>query len=159
MNPLPHSMLITTENPPAGEAAPAQAEPQLSPRDAVFKALELEGCRPSFDNDGDIRFHYRDLLYLVLFNARDPEYLRILVPGIHTIGTDAERVVAYEAANLTNSTCKATKIVVERGHAYAAMESFMASHHHVVPVLIRCASTLEYAVRAFAMAYSMIDRR
>lgn len=159
MNPLPHSIPITTENLQAGEAVSGQTEPQLSPRDAIFKALELEGCRPSFDNDGDIRFHYRDLLYLVLFNARDPEYLRILVPSIHSIGTDAERVVAYEAANLTNATCKAAKIVVERGHTFAAMESFMASYHHVVPVLMRCANTLEYAVRAFAMAFSMIDRR
>lgn len=157
MNPLRQS--IATSNPQAGETASGETDQQPSARDAIFKLLELEGCSPRIDNEGDIQFQYRDLRYHVLFNAEDPEYLRILLPAFRAIDTDKDRAVAYEAANLTNATCKAAKIMVERGQTFATVEIFEASHHHVVPVLMRCAHALEYAARSYGMAFSMIGRR
>lgn len=159
MNPLRHALPIAAANPHEGDAASSQTDSLPSPREAIFKALELEGCNPRLDNDGDIEFRHHDLLYLIRFNAKDPEYLQIVLPAFHAIGTDAAHAVAYEAANLTNATCKAAKVSIERGQTFAAIETFVATYHHVVPVLIRCANALEYAARSFAMAFSMIGRR
>lgn len=158
MNPL------RTLFPNAGTAAAANGPPtptadQLTARDAIIKLLELEGCKPRADKDDDIVFSHRDLNYLLLFDAQDPEYVRLLLPNFCAVGTDAERAAAYEAASATNATCKAAKVTVEHGQTHAAVECFLASPHHFVPVLMRSAGALEHAARSFGVAYTMIRRR
>ena len=125
----------------------------------MVKLLELEGCKARVDNDGDIVFTHRDLHYLLLFSAQDSEYVRLVLPSFCAIGSDAERAAAYEAANITNATCKAAKVTVERGQTHATVECFLASQHHIVPVLMRSAGALDHAARSFAVAYTMIRRR
>lgn len=158
MNPL--RTLVPT--PTGGAASTGLAAPtaeQPSARDAIVKLLELEGCKPRLDDDGDVVFSHRELNYVLLFNAQDPEYIRLMLPNFCAVGTDAERAAAYEAANGANATCKAAKVMVEHGQTHAAVECFLASPHHVVPVLMRCAGALEHAARSFAVAYTLIRRR
>lgn len=140
-----------------GAVTPTSEQP--SARDAIIKLLELEGCKPRVDKDGDVVFSHRELNYLLLFNAQDPEYVRLLLPNFCAVGTDAERAAAYEAASVTNATCKAAKVTVEHGQTHAAVECFLASPHHFVPVLMRSAGALEHAARSFGVAYTMIRRR
>lgn len=158
MNPLRTLFPSTDAAPPTTGATTPTAE-QPSARDAIMKLLELESCRPRVDNDGDIVFSHRDLNYVLLFNAQDPEYIRLLLPNFCAVGTDAERAAAYEAASITNATCKAAKVTVEHGQTHAAVECFLASPHHFVPVLMRSAGALEHAARSFGVAYTMMRRR
>lgn len=150
---------------PTADAAPAIPEPatptaeQPSARDAIVKLLDLEGCKPRVDNDGDVVFTHHGLYFLVMFSAQDPEYVRLILPNFCAVGTDAERAAAFEAANITNATCKAAKVWGEHGQTHAAVECFLASQHQFVPVLMRSAAALEYARRSFDMAYEMIRRR
>lgn len=141
----------------AGTATPTAEQP--SARDAIVKLLELEGCKPRVDKDGDVVFSHREVNYLLLFNGQDPEYIRLLLPNFCAVAKDAERAAAYEAASITNATCKAAKVTVEHGQTHAAVECFLASPHHFVPVLMRSAGALEHAARSFGVAYTMIRRR
>lgn len=158
MIPLPN-MHPTTSIAPAAAGVASEAPERISPRDAIVKLLEVEGCKPRSDKDGDVVFVRGDLTYVLIFSAKDPEYLRLVLPNFCAIGTDAERAAAYEAANLTNATCKAAKVAIERGQTYASVECFFASLHHVIPVMMRCAEALAYAARSFGVAYGMVGRR
>lgn len=144
---------------PTSTAPAENAETTVSAREAMVKLLQLEGCKPRLDADGDIVFELRELTFLLLFDAREPEYIRLLLPNFCAVGTDAERAAAYEAANLSNATSKAAKVTIERGQTHAAVETFVASAYHVLPVLLRCAGALEHGARSFATAYGLIRRR
>lgn len=158
MNPL-RTLFPTAADTPAatGPATPTTTQP--SARDAVVELLELEGCKPRVDKDGDVVFTLRELHYVLLFNVQDPEYVRLLLPNFCAVATDPERAAAYEAANETNATCKAAKVTVERGQTHATVECFLATPHHFVPVLMRSAGALEYACNSFRVLFPMIRRR
>lgn len=156
MNPL-RTLFPNADDASAG-AATTPTE-HRSARDAIVKLLELEGCKPRVDQDGDVVFVHHELNYLLLLSAKDPEFVRLVLPSFCAVGSDAERAAAYEAANVANATCKAAKVSVEHGQTHAAVECFLASPHEIVPVLMRCAGALEHAARAFAMAYAMIRRQ
>lgn len=158
MNPL-RNLFSDAAAVSAATGPASQTTEQVSPRDAIVKLLEAEGCKPRFDKDNDLVFVRSDLTYVLIFSAKDPEYLRLMLPNFCAIGTDAERAAAYEAANLTNATCKAAKVTVERGQTHAYIECFFASLHHTIPVLMRCAEALDHAARSFGVAYAMIRRR
>ena len=153
MNPL------RTLFPNADALAATPTVEQPSARDAIVELLELEGCKPRVDSEGDVVFTLSELNYVLLFNAQDPEYVRLLLPSFCAVATDPERAAAYEAANVTNATCKAAKVTVERGQTHAAVECFLATPHHFAPVLMRSAGALEHAARSLGVAYTMIRRR
>ena len=158
MNPL-RNLFSNPAAAPATAGPASHAAGQASPRDAIVKLLEVEGCKPHFDMDGDLVFVRSGLNYVLIFSAKDPEYLRLVLPNFCAIGAGAERAAAYEAANLTNATCKAAKVAVEGGQTHAFVECFFASLHHIIPVMMRCAEALDHAARSFGMAYTMVRRR
>lgn len=157
MNPLRQLFSVTAA--PAATASEPEAVEHVAPRDAIAKMLEVEGCKPHADKDGNLAFERNSLSYLLIFSEKDPEYLRLLLPCIFKTETDEERAAAYEAANLTSAACKAAKITVEGNWTHAAIECFLASQHHMVPVVMRCTEALAYARTSFNMAYAMVRRR
>lgn len=157
MNPL-RTLFPNAHDAPAAVGPATAPAAQPSARDAIVQLLELEGCKPRVDKDGDVVFVHRQLNYLLLLSAQDPEFVRLVLPNFCAVGSEAERAAAYEAANVANATCKAAKVTVEHGQTHAAVECFLASPHHFVPVLMRCAGALEHAARSFGIAYTMIRR-
>lgn len=134
------------------------SQPKRAPAEALVELLNLEGCSPVVQSEGEIRFVRNELRYWVLLSRADPEFVRVILPNFHAIGSDSERAIAYAAANVTNATCKAAKVYVERNQTLAVIECFLSSPTQLVPVLMRCAGALEHAYRSFAIAYAMQQR-
>lgn len=139
----------------AGNAETASSEQPLAPRQAISQLLNLEGCAPRLDDDGDIRFDHDGIHYLLLFSEADPEYMRLVLPSFFAIDNESERAIALSAANATNSSCKAAKVFIDQKQTHAVIECFLSSQAQLVPVLMRCLSALEHAARSFAMAYAL----
>ncbi|MFD1949744.1 hypothetical protein ACFSGX_03045 [Sphingomonas arantia] len=66
----------------------------------VSHLLEQEGYRGvELDEDGDVRFKAEGRSLLMIFNTRDPGYLRLALPNFWPIDDDAERTHAYRIGN------------------------------------------------------------
>jgi hypothetical protein len=149
---LPLSAAASRGAEPAPDTTDAPARPA---KDAIVDLLKLEGCQPTVDDDGDIVFRHHNITYVLIFSKKDPEFIRLLLPNFLRVESDTDRRAAFEAANLTNRLCKAAKIYLERNQAQAAIEYFLASHQHIVSVLLRSAHALEHAAKFFGAAYSI----
>lgn len=119
------------------------AEPPSLTRQ-ILDWLAEEGFRCDLDDDGDIHVRHEGRDVYILLDAKDPAYVRFLVPDVWQCeGEDAERSVALVVANSVNSSFKALKVSLRsNGNVYAAVELFLDGFEAFREVTPRCLDVL-----------------
>lgn len=122
-------------------------------RALAMRWLELEGCQPRIDRDGDIVFVHRAAFCLLRFDTLDPEAVRLVLPDFHPVPAAAGQAAALRAANAANMRCKVAKVHLDGDKVHATVECFLADPQQIAPTLLRCADALLYAARTFCTSY------
>jgi len=111
----------------------------------VWNLLEQEGYRGiAADEDGDIRYKAEGLSLVMIFNDRDPGYLRLAVPSFWPIDDDAERATAYRIGNDITRDSKCVSIfVTPNDNVWASVEWLTTGPEAIDgPMLVRLSEML-----------------
>ncbi len=136
----------------APNVPPVEREQHTDPKQAIVDFLAVEGIQASPDADGDITFERGGLHFALLFDARDPEFVALVLPGIDKATSDADRAALGAIAQRIAGQLKAVKLsVMADGNVWVMCEWLVASPLHVVPVLLRACESLEASVKAYAV--------
>lgn len=127
--------------------------PQRRTREELQKlytdSLAAEGYRPELDDDGDVRFRHEGSSYFIEVREDDPMFFRVVMPNFWDIESPKERARIIEAANITCSDVKVAKVFIVRNDTWCAVELFLPSQEHFVPILQRCLLAIRAAVNTF----------
>ncbi|MBK8980104.1 MAG: hypothetical protein IPM29_29745 [Planctomycetes bacterium] len=111
--------------------------------------LREEGYAPKLDDDGDVTFKYEGGFYLILIDAEDEEFFRLVYPGFWAISDDAERARVERAALLASAQTKVVKIFPVRDDTWAAIEMFCSPPDVFKSVFRRSIGALRAGVQNF----------
>jgi len=113
--------------------------------------LTAEGYRPYVDEDGDVIFKSEGLTYIIIIDANDEEYFRLVLPNFWGIESGEELVRALYAANHATQTTKVAKVYVRSDgkNTWAAIEMFIRPPENFKLVFSRAMSALKTAVDDF----------
>ena len=143
---------------PLPVAAAEAVAPPVDWRAFYARLLELEGYKPSIDDDGDLRFKHENWHLCLNRDARDAEYFRLILPNFWSLDGDAERVRAERAADRVNRQMKVAKVHSAAGRSmWATVEMFVAEPGHAAPVLMRCIRILPEAALLFRAVMATLD--
>ncbi len=110
--------------------------------------LRQEGYSPQVDEDGDVRFKYEGKTYLVIVDADDPQFFRLILPNFWGVG-DGGRARVLEMAVAASTKVKVAKIIVVRDNVWATLELFLPQAEDFRAVFPRSLSALNTGVRTF----------
>lgn len=116
---------------------------------------------PVWDEDTktwDLWVKYESMHVLLLLDADDPEFVRIIVPNFWEVTPDALGA-ALIAADVTNKKCKVSKVMLnmKRSNTMAVAEFLEEGEQVSARALIRYMDMLSTATRHFAL--SMREQR
>lgn len=85
----------------------------MASRQRLYMAhLREKGYIPSIDEDGDIFFKREGSSYFIYIERNDPSFTSILLPGIASLNSDADRARAAAAVSFANSNTKVAKAYI-----------------------------------------------
>lgn len=112
--------------------------------------LRSEGYVPEIDDDGDIVFKYEGFTYLIILDATDEEFFRVVLPNFWSIENVVERAKVEQAAIAATADTKVAKVFPVRDNVWATVELFCSPIENAKDVFRRSMSALQTAVRTFA---------
>ena len=118
----------------------------------VWSLLEQEGYRGiAADDDGDIRYKMEGLSLVMIFNERDPGYLRLALPSFWPIEDEAERANAYRVGNSITRDNKCVSIIVTPDDNVWATAEWLTTGPQAIdgPMLVRLSEILLAAAGEF----------
>lgn len=146
---------------PGAQPQPAQpaaeAEARIHPTALYLQGLKVEGYEASMEVENQIEFQTEGFTLYVLFDPRDAEYFRLVLPNFWPIADAAERVRAERAADRVNRRVKVAKVHLNDNNMWAVVEMFVADPRHVLPVLRRAVRLLPEVVRRFSAAMDSFE--
>ncbi|MDR0498739.1 MAG: YbjN domain-containing protein [Holophagales bacterium] len=129
----------------------AQTKSQL--QQMYVSYLKAEGYQPSIDSDGDVKFTAEGLsLYIDIDEQlKDPNYFRIALQTSVEYKTKAERLKAFEAANIANRTTRIAKVYITSSNKTAIIaEGFITKADDAKEHLKRMVNAMLVARKTFA---------
>ncbi|HQV23216.1 MAG TPA: hypothetical protein PLJ88_09035 [Agitococcus sp.] len=122
---------------------------------AIKEFLCEEGFRAQLDDDNDVIFKYEGKTLFIESDDNDNIFIRIVLPNVWSIGSEAERQRAYVCASNINYEYKVVKVVLTaHDNINLSLELFLPDEHAFIAVFERSLSALNSAHRAFAEAMS-----
>jgi len=73
---------------------------------------EVGGREVDEDSDGDLTFTIQGTRHFVVFDAEDPEFVKVLLSGFYCRDPRTSRSEVLEACNLASNTIKTVKVVL-----------------------------------------------
>jgi hypothetical protein len=132
---------------------PESASPSLL---AIHAHLVEEGFRPSFNDEGEIAFKFQGRHFYISQDESDPEFYRILCPGIWKIESEEERAVVFIAASDTCKGMKVAKVFVVDDEAWASVELFCPEVGAFLKLFERSTSLLYETGNVFRRNYHTV---
>lgn len=116
--------------------------------------LADEGFRPQCDAEGYLTLKSEGLHVIIDSEPEDAQFLRLLVPNIWDITSEAELEQALLQANQVTCNTKCAKVFVieSRDTVWASIEMFATAVDAFIAVFPRCLHTVMLAVRDFSDA-------
>jgi hypothetical protein len=105
--------------------------------------LTEEGYKPTVDSDGDVMFKKEGLSYFIFPDGNDPQYFRIVLPGIWKIEDETERLHALTACDFATSKTKVAKIITVNEYVRVTAELFVNKPEDFKPLFNRCISAIQ----------------
>lgn len=91
--------------------------------------LTEEGFKPDLDSDGDVRFKREGKTYVIIIDAKDPEFFRLVLPNIWKIESEAERTQVLIAADASNAKSKVSKVCTMADNVWVSIELFVGLYN------------------------------
>ncbi len=114
-----------------------------------FDFLTIEGFNPEME-EGFIRFKTEEGVFLVVVDAEDEQYFRLIFPNFWPIESEAERLQVLAACDTATGETKVAKIFTVRDNVWGTIELFLERPDHFRAVFQRCLRALNVAVATFA---------
>jgi hypothetical protein len=109
--------------------------------DTIKDYLEAEGYRPKYDEDGDLILKVEGKTIFIDKSSGDEPFIRIMIPNIWEIESEAERLKAYRCASEVTMGIKSAKAYVNtHDNVHIAFESFYPNADAFCEVFPRCLS-------------------
>ena len=99
--------------------------------------LRTEGYVPEVDEDGDIRFKREGFTYYIIVDEEDPEYFRILFPGIWIVEDPAEHGRVLAACSEVSRRTKVVKAYLRDDRVNLSVEMLLPDPKDVPAVFPR----------------------
>ena len=112
--------------------------------------LHDEGYKPTVDGDGDVLFKRDGRTYFIQVHPGDPEYFRLVLPGIMKVDNEETRAKALAAADQANARSKAAKVYTVKDLVWASVELYVKAPEDFKGVFNRALSGLDNGVSNFA---------
>lgn len=113
--------------------------------------LTEEGYKPELDSDGDVRFKREGKTYVIIIDAKDPEFFRLVLPNIWEIESEAERVQVLVAADASNAKSKVSKVCTMGDNVWVSIELFVGQPEDFKKVFTRALGALDNGVINFVV--------
>jgi len=113
-----------------------------------FDFLTTEGFNPEME-EGFIRFRTDEGVFLVVVDAEDEEYFRLIFPNFWPIENGAERLQVLAACDAATGETKVAKIFTVRDNVWGTIELFLERSEYFRGVFQRCMRALNVAVATF----------
>jgi hypothetical protein len=126
----------------------------------IWSLLEQEGYRGvEADEDGDVRYKAEGKSLVMIFNDRDPGYLRLALPSFWPIDDDAERDKAYRVGNSISRDNKCVAVVVTPNDNVWATAEWLTTGPDAVngPMLVRLTEMLLAAAGEFRREMQAVE--
>lgn len=107
----------------------------------VKEYLSSEGFRYDIDSDGDVHFKYEGTNMYFSYDANDPSYFRLFMPGIYQVEDNRTKVL--EAINATARDLKAIKAFLVDDMLWLSIELFLDSTPELEDFFPRCLDILK----------------
>ncbi len=121
--------------------------------DTIKDYLEAEGYRPKYDEDGDLMFKAEGKTLFIDSTPNDEPFIRIMLPNIWEIESEAERLQAYRCASEVTMGIKSAKAYVNvHNNVHVTFESFYPNADAFCEVFHRCLSVTLGACNDFREA-------
>lgn len=126
-------------------ASPASAVPPTPQSREVLSWLEMQGYRPSVDDDGDLRIVMFGRRYLITHQGDDDTYYRLAAHLIHTFD-DVGRDDAWAAALEITASTKVARCIVHGNHVSVIADGRHIEPAHFVAVFEDLIGAVDHAV-------------
>ncbi len=109
--------------------------------------LKQEGYVPQLDMQGNIVFKREGLTYVLFTSLDDPNFLRLVCPGIWKIDSDELRARTLAALNLVCANIKVVKAFVVDDQVWVAAETFLETEESYKTELPRLLALVAFGVQ------------
>lgn len=110
----------------------------------------LPGVQIKDTTSEGISFIYNRLFYIFIYEGSDPNYVRLILPGIAVV-REIENIA--EVLNRYNFNYKAIKMTTFNGNILLSVEQFIYSEERVNEMFARMINVLESAINNFRSEY------
>lgn len=110
----------------------------------------LPGAQIKDTTSEGISFIYNRLFYIFIYEGSDPNYVRLILPGIAVV---SEIKNIAEVLNRYNSNYKAIKMTTLKENILLSVEQFIYSEERVNEMFARMINVLESAINNFRSEY------
>jgi hypothetical protein len=130
----------------------ATASPQETARREELQKLYVsylkgEGYLPELTTGGDVTFKYQGGKYVIIIDAKDPNYFRLVY--VWKIGPNPDRPRMLEAANKAEMGTKAAKVLITSETVIVATELYLKDSSDFSAVFVRALSSIQVATRNY----------
>lgn len=112
--------------------------------------ISLPGVQIKDTTSEGISFIYNRLFYIFIYEGSDPNYVRLILPGIAVV-SEIENIA--EVLNKYNSNYKAIKMTTLNENILLSVEQFIYSEERVNEMFARMINVLESAINNFRSEY------
>ena len=136
-------------------ASNSQSQQSPAPQSRIemyVQFLTNEGFQPKVGEIGFISFKREGLLYLLIADAKDEQFFRLMFPNFWKIESEEERQRALAACNEANEMTKVAKLFIHDDNMCTSVEMFFANPEDFKGVFGRSMSALENGTRNFVQA-------
>lgn len=124
----------------------------LPAANVVLQFLAEEGYRPRFDEDDDVVFKSEGHTYIVWFDRRDTEFVRVVFPNFWSLDSDEETQQAREVIEEVNRSVKVAKLGIIENRVSTTVEVFFGEPETLPRVLLRIIGAMQTATKEFVDA-------
>ncbi|WP_426194487.1 hypothetical protein [Massilia sp. DWR3-1-1] len=112
--------------------------------------FEAEGFRAELDEDGDIRFKYEGLAFVLCFDATDPAFGKLILANVWQIDSPAELALALAVLDNLNRKVKMAKGHTQGDQVWFTVELLLEEPSGWTAHVQRCIRALAHALSLFA---------
>lgn len=124
-------------------------------KQTLLDFLSTEGFHPNFDEQGDIAFKCEGWTYVICFDKRDPQFAKMILPGVWEIDDSVALQDVLEGLDEVNRTMKVVKGYTQRGNVSFAIEMWLDNPAGWVPYMQRAVRALAFARSEFGQHISI----
>ena len=112
--------------------------------------ISLPGVRIQNTTSDSTSFTYNGLFFVFIYEENDPNYVRLILPGI----AEKDKISNIEEVlNEYNSDYKAMKMTILNNNILFSIEQFIYSKERVNEMFARMINVLEFAINNFRRKY------